>query len=81
MSQQDPLKFARANGLFPQRQEWSPRKDESSKLSAVIGCPFCGSVGHLDHEISLTGIVTPSIDCPDNDCTFHDWGFLVGWPP
>ncbi len=41
------------------------------KPSARITCPKCGITGSLDHEIDFNGNVSPSVECPNDDCSFH----------
>ncbi len=48
--------------------------------SVLVECPGCRQQYRLDHEISDLGVVTPSLDCPNDACTFHDMVILVGWP-
>lgn len=33
------------------------------------------------HEIDDTGDVNPSAQCPREDCDWHTWVTLEGWPP
>lgn len=49
--------------------------------TAKLVCPECGLVGDLDHDIDAQGIVTPSVDCPGEDCNFHEMIQLIGWTP
>jgi len=50
------------------------------KRSAVFTCPDCKQFGVLtEHEISLSGIVTPSVVCPTPGCNFHEMIQLQGW--
>jgi len=44
-----------------------------------IGCPICGCHAALDHDVADDGTVTPSLVCPQDDCSFHDWGILEDW--
>lgn len=45
-----------------------------------VKCTKCGGVGQLDHSVGTTGKVTPSLDCPNADCDFHEHVRLEGWP-
>lgn len=48
--------------------------------SASINCPLCGEMGLLtDHTIKENGDVEPSVVCPNEECTFHEYVTLVGW--
>lgn len=53
----------------------------TGKRRVLFACPLCGDVGLLNHEISDEGIVTPSVQCPSLNCTFHDMIKLLGWVP
>ena len=44
-----------------------------------VTCPGCQQEYRLDHDISEQGVINPSLDCPGDDCTFHDTAILVGW--
>lgn len=44
-----------------------------------ICCPGCGQVGGLDHHIAADGTISPSLVCPFEPCTFHEYGKLEGW--
>ena len=42
------------------------------------------SEGHVafldrDHAIAEDGTVTPSLDCPEDGCAFHEFVKLEGW--
>lgn len=45
----------------------------------LVACPDCGSVAALDHEVSGDGAVRPSLVCPVEECSFHDFVRLEGW--
>ena len=48
--------------------------------TANVSCPGCGKIASLiDHSIAQDGTVTPSLVCPYEGCTFHDWVKLEGW--
>lgn len=48
--------------------------------SADLCCLKCGGIGSLrSHSIDNIGRVSPSVDCPRADCTFHDYVQLAGW--
>jgi hypothetical protein len=49
---------------------------------ALVTCPDCGNSASLrGHTIRADGCVEPSLDCPHDSCTFHDWVKLEGWTP
>lgn len=43
----------------------------------LVGCPVCGRVGSLDHEVTFNEerqpTVHPSINCGYDDCDAHYW--------
>ena len=49
------------------------------KVTAKIACPNCGYKAFLDHDIAEDGTVNPSVVCPFNGCSFHQWIILEGW--
>jgi hypothetical protein len=50
------------------------------KISASFICPECGTYGDLDeHDIGSDGLVTPSVECATEGCTWHDTIVLEGW--
>lgn len=51
------------------------------QVSASFTCPAGHKGVLLDHEISADGTVQPSVVCPQDGCTFHDFVRLAGWPP
>jgi len=53
----------------------------SNKVHILLSCPTCGFLGSLDdHEIAADGLITPSVDCPNESCAFHESGCrLEGW--
>lgn len=48
------------------------------KITAEVACGDCGESAYLDHEISIDGIVTPSLVCP-KECGWHVMGKLENW--
>lgn len=44
-----------------------------------IKCPKCERIGMLDHNVADGGTVTPSLDCPAEGCSFHEFVRLEGW--
>ena len=61
-----------------QIEKWQRRRRDDGIVIKVT-CPFCGIEYALDHEIAADGVVTPSLDCPTEDCDFHYIVQLVGW--
>lgn len=54
---------------------WEPvRLDD--KLAVRLFCPS-GNAGFLDHNVDGQGRVTPSVECPDDRCTFHESGITL----
>ena len=48
--------------------------------SATVACPDCGQLCSLTgHNIDDNGVVTPSVVCPHDGCSFHDFIQLEGW--
>lgn len=50
-----------------------------------VDCPGCGVrlplyIDPLDHEVGPGGTVKPSLVCPLDDCGFHAYVTLEGWP-
>ena len=45
----------------------------------LFGCPGCGSVAELDHDVIMEGdriSIVPSVECPYG-CGFHE--VITGW--
>lgn len=38
-----------------------------------------GHAAQLDHSIAVDGTVSPSLECPEPGCTFHEFVQLVDW--
>ncbi len=56
------------------------KSDKVAGPTAWVGCPECGQAANLsDHAIDALGRVTPSLDCPTGDCTWHVHVTLDGW--
>jgi len=48
--------------------------------TANVSCPKCGWIISLSrHKILDDGSVVPSLVCPYESCTFHDYVKLEGW--
>ena len=72
---------APANQDYPNKGEWCwiTIHSKPPKREVAIGCPECGCHAGLQHKIDDQGVVTPSLVCPHDPCTFHEWGILEGW--
>lgn len=56
------------------------RKVKSGKRwTAKLACPLCGFEALLDHDVSESGDVSPSVVCPSDSCSFHEFAHLSGW--
>jgi hypothetical protein len=63
------------------KSDWKRTKNiETGIIGAWIRCPGCKKVAPLDHEIAKDGSVTPSVVCPHEGCSFHDFIKLEDWP-
>lgn len=50
------------------------------QLTAKVFCPDCGQGASLaDHSIYPDGEVQPSLVCPMENCSFHEFVSLEGW--
>lgn len=59
---------------------WTPWLLAGGGYSASICCPECGHFSVLtDHEIDADGRVQPSVVCPVDSCTFHEFIQLEDW--
>lgn len=68
-------------GVFPERGEYIITYRGTTPWSAILCCPGCGNhVNVDDHEIAETGEVNPSLGCPSEDCDWHEYVRLEGWP-
>ncbi len=77
------LTQAAAPGGFVEgeRGTWTPTHIDG-RLSAVAFCPSCGQRGTLDsHAIDADGSATPSLVCPRDGCSYHEFVRLMGWLP
>lgn len=56
------------------------RSPEDGGRTTTLRCPECGQpAGLFDHEIKEDGTVHPSVVCPYDGCSFHDYVRLEGW--
>lgn len=67
------------------RVNWS-RQDQDGQGFEVVSliCPDCGKSSTLwcpvgGHGIAEDGTIDPSVVCPFEPCTFHEWVKLEGW--
>lgn len=42
-------------------------------------CPNGHTASLADHDIAENGMVAPSVVCPEEGCTFHEYIQLEGW--
>jgi len=62
-------------GGVPVRGTWHAYGD-----IAMMSCPRCCRVAGLNgHSVSDGGVVSPSVACPRDGCTFHGMVVLEGW--
>jgi hypothetical protein len=59
---------------------WTPlRRRDGRLVGAMVRC----ANGHLatltDHRVNPIGQVSPSVECPNDGCSFHVSIQLVGW--
>lgn len=50
----------------------------------MVKCPDCEGVVRISrasggHHIFSSGEVQPSLDCPNDECEFHEFVTLEGW--
>lgn len=63
---------------------WHPFKDSDGYFGAIFTCPN-GHTGTLvstrsgTHEIDDQGVISPSVVCDIDGCTFHDHIRLLEW--
>lgn len=46
----------------------------------IIACGNGHRAGIPDHEVAENGTVTPSLQCPEDGCDWHETVRLEGWP-
>lgn len=52
----------------------------NGRLRVIVVCPSCGIEGTLVHEVRTNGDVEPSMVCPHEGCSFHEFIQLEDWP-
>jgi len=61
-------------------RNWHGGKLPNGRRTAIVTCPVCGLQASLSgHQIADNGVVTPSLVCPRERCSFHDYVTLIGW--
>jgi len=63
-----------------EKGHWGPVNDP--RWVAILSCPNCGFKCSLraTHEVAATGVVTPSVICPNEGCDWHEHVRLLDWP-
>lgn len=49
------------------------------RFKAEVTCPRGHGMVLKGHSVSKTGVVRPSIVCPDPGCSFHEYALLENW--
>jgi len=76
-----PKRRTTAEGRKAPGPWWHPLQN-GDVLSATIRCPDCQTVVTVtSHSIDAQGVVTPSVVCPMDGCSWHVWVKLAGWQP
>jgi hypothetical protein len=57
---------------------WGARRGDGSR-TAMLRCSAGHTCSLADHSIDDAGRVFPSVVCPAEGCTFHEWISLAGW--
>lgn len=76
----DRYGLTRADGAAPDSGEYVPMWVLDNPEGAVVCCPECGERTTLDAEIAAGGEVNPAFTCPAEDCDWHEYLRLEGWP-
>jgi len=45
----------------------------------LVACPCCLQPAGLNHVVEANGTVVPSLDCPNDACSFHEHVRLGDW--
>ena len=60
---------------------WFPVRMPDRSWTASLACGE-GHEGLInEHHIADDGVVSPSVVCTQNGCTWHEYVKLIGWPP
>lgn len=74
------IDLPRTSHRWPKGGEWKPLRSEGTH-TASVRCPECDELATLiDHTIAPNGMISPSLQCPTKDCTWHVNARLAGWP-
>lgn len=57
--------------LGPQNWGWNLDGD------VWVRCPDCNRKAYLEHEISDEGLISPSLQCAQDGCDFHESGIRL----
>lgn len=61
------------------KRKWCPIRSDGDIVGVLVKCPR-GHIGSLDeHSIQADGVVSPSVDCDNQDCDFHEHVRLDDW--
>lgn len=69
---------------YSEKGKWRRQQDGD----VAVSCPKCGTSGHLglndqrpaeSHTVGENGKVIPSMVCPNDECTFHEFVKLHAW--
>ena len=71
---------------------WWLRMCNDDDKVVMVKCPACSSIAALlppevvegeplGHDVAADGTVTPSADCPNDECEFHEMVTLEDWVP
>lgn len=77
------IKLSRSDDFVPNTwRQWIDRdfKNKVDVTTACVTCPNCGNAMSLkEHTIAENGIVSPSLICPTENCSFHEFVHLEDW--
>jgi len=63
----------------PELLTWHMEMDYTGVLIPVLVCDQGHEAIIRTHKVNPEGVVTPSIMCPVEGCTFHEYVKLEGW--
>jgi hypothetical protein len=77
------MNISRSEDFAPNTwRRWVDRdfKNKVDISTACVTCPTCGVAMSLrEHQIADNGAVSPSLVCPTEGCTFHEFVTLEDW--